>query len=158
MKTSESIKNLAKALNDAQKTIGAVKKGANNPFFKSKYADLTSVIEAVKEPLNANGITILQPHSATITESNVFHFVETTLLHESGEFITSHTPVLIPEKKTNDPQALGSAISYARRYGLQSLMSIPAEDDDGEKAMNRKPAPKKKETTEPVKKSGLRRL
>lgn len=165
MKTSESIKSIGKALNEAQKQMGAVKKGASNPFFKSKYADLTSVIEVVKEPLNNNGITILQPHntkiemSATSGTNEVVHFVETILLHESGEFISSETPVFLPEKKKDDPQALGSAITYARRYGLQSLLSIPAEDDDGEKAMNRTSTPPlKKKETQPTKKSGLRRL
>ena len=161
MKTSETIKNISEALNKAQKEMGAVKKGADNPFFKSKFADLPSVIEAVKEPLNKNGITILQPHSTVVkegigTEGNtVIHFVETVLVHESGEFISGETPVFLPEKKRNDPQALGSAITYARRYGLQSLLSLPAEDDDGEKAMVRNSAPKKIE--EPLKQSGLRR-
>jgi hypothetical protein len=122
---------------------------SENPFFKSSYADLPAVLSAVKEPLNNNGITILQPHE---TETNVVenavvtnHYVETILLHnESGEFISSRTPIVCA--KQNDPQALGSAITYARRYGLQSLVSLPAEDDDGEAAMDRgakKPVEKK---------------
>jgi hypothetical protein len=117
--------------------MSAAKKGESNPFFKSKYADLSAVLEACKESLNENGISILQPH---ITEFNPVtgqevHFVETHLVHESGEFYSSKTKIVLA--KENDPQALGSAISYARRYGLQSLISLPAEDDDAEKAMTR---------------------
>ena len=126
---SEDIKDISKALNLAQSSMGAAKKGESNPFFKSKYASLNSVIEAVKGPLNHHGITILQTHDENA--------VETILVHVSGQYIGSRTPVVCA--KQNDPQALGSAISYARRYGLQSMLSLPAEDDDGEKAMGRKP-------------------
>lgn len=131
MKTSESIVKIAAALSKAQKNIGAAAKGAANPFFKSKYADLGSVMEACKEALNNEGITILQP---VTTDLNGKHAVETILLHESGEFISS--TMTLELSKTN-MQDLGSAISYARRYSLQSLVFIPAEDDDGEKAMVR---------------------
>ena len=141
METSQSISKIMPALHKAQTAMGSAKKGADNPYFKSKYADLGSVLESCKSLLNDNGITILQPHSTqaftnsegvTLTKD----FVETVLIHESGEFIKSSTPVVVA--KQNDPQALGSAITYARRYGLQSLLSIPAEDDDGEGAMARK--------------------
>lgn len=127
MKTSSSVTNIVPALLKAQKLMGGAKKGASNPYFKSKYADLGSVLEACKELLNEHGVVIMQPHSQ--------HTVETVLWHESGEFISSETPVVC--SKQNDPQALGSAITYARRYGLQSLLSMPAEDDDGEGAMSR---------------------
>lgn len=137
MLTSDSIKNITPAFLKAQSQMSAAKKGESNPFYKSKYADLPAVLEASKEALNSNGISILQPH---VTDFNPItgqelHFVETTLIHESGEFFTSRTKIAVA--KENDPQALGSAISYARRYGLQSLISLPAEDDDGEKAMAR---------------------
>jgi hypothetical protein len=134
MKTSESIKNIAVALLASQKLMGGAKKGASNPYFKSKYADLGSVLEACKELLNEAGVAILQPHS----NRDGKNFVETILLHAaSGEWISSETEVVC--SKQNDPQALGSAITYARRYGLQSLLSMPAEDDDGEGAMSRAP-------------------
>jgi hypothetical protein len=88
--------------------------------------------------LNEEGITILQP---TYSRDGV-HYVETMLLHESGEFVASD-PLKLELSKT-DMQALGSAITYARRYTLQSLLSIPAEDDDGEASMSRpKTEPKK---------------
>lgn len=137
MQTSESIAKITPAFLKAQKAMEAAKKGESNPFFKSKYADLSAVLEACKGALNENGISILQPH---VTEFNPvtgeeLHYVETILVHESGEFYSSKTKLEIAKK--NDPQSHGSSVSYARRYGLQSLISLPAEDDDAEKAMNR---------------------
>jgi hypothetical protein len=129
MKSSTSIGKIAPALLKAQSLMGAALKGSKNPYFKSNYADLGAVLEACKELLNANGVVILQPH--------VGHIVETILLHESGEWLSSETAIVAA--KENDPQAYGSAITYARRYGLQSFLSMPAEDDDGERAMARKP-------------------
>lgn len=131
MKKSESISKLAVALLKAQKEMGDATKGAKNPFFKSSFADLNSVREAVMPALNANGISVLQPHS----EENGKSYVETLLLHESGEWLSSSTEIVT--NKQNDPQAAGSGISYARRYSLQSLLSIGSVDDDGEAAMGR---------------------
>jgi len=134
MKTSEQITAISKALLKAQKEMEGAKKDANNPFFKSKYADYNAVLEACKGPLNNNGISILQPHRIdNLSDGKSFMVVETILLHESGEFIAGETKVEVA--KINDPQALGSAQSYARRYGLQSILSLPSEDDDGESAM-----------------------
>lgn len=128
MRTSENITNISAALLSAQKKIEAVKKGAVNPYFKSRYADLPSVMEACKKPLNDNGVVILQPIMGD--------FVETRLIHaDSGEWMSSRTRIVC--KTDNDPQAYGSAITYARRYGLQSMIFLSAEDDDGEGAMNR---------------------
>lgn len=128
MKTSQSIIKIAPALLEAQKKIGAAKKGSVNPFFHSNYADLGSVMEACKDILNENGILVLQPIGSD--ENGVY--VETVLLHESGEYI-SDCMRIAPKSETN-PQDQGSAISYARRYSLQSMVFIPAEDDDAEKA------------------------
>jgi hypothetical protein len=144
MDKSESITKLAGALLNAQKKIGAATKGKTNPFFKSSYADLGAVMEACKEALNENGVTVLQPVGSD--EQGVY--VETVLLHESGEFISDKMRIAV--KQANDPQAQGSAITYARRYALQSMVFIPAEDDDGEKAMAgpsvQKPASKPSQT------------
>jgi len=129
MKTSESIKEIAPALLKAQKEIGSAVKGSTNPFFKSKYADLGSVMEACKDALNKNGITVLQPVG--------YGKLETVLLHESGEFISEEMEIV--SKSDIDPQAQGSAITYARRYSLQSMVFIPAEDDDGNKATSYEP-------------------
>lgn len=132
MKTSESIKNLAKALLTAQTQMGGASKSANNPFFKSKYADLPTVMEVVKQPLNDAGIVVLQP--ALWRDGK--NFIVTTLVHaDSGEFMASETEVVCV--KQNDPQSFGAAQTYARRFGLQSMLFIPAEDDDGNTASGR---------------------
>lgn len=131
MLKSDSIANIASALLKAQKEMGNALKDSKNPFFKSSFADLNSVREAVTPALHAAGITVLQLNVHYENNS----FVRTTLLHESGEFICSDTQIICA--KPNDPQAQGSAISYARRYGLSSMLSVGAVDDDGEKAMSR---------------------
>lgn len=136
MKTSDSIKAIVPALLNAQRQIIGAKKESENPYFKSKYADLPSVIEACKGALNDNEITVLQPINGSV--------VETILIHVSGEWISSETNIVC--KAPNDPQAYGSAITYARRYGLQSMVLMPAEDDDGEGAMNRNEQKKMEET------------
>jgi len=145
MKTSESIVNLAKALVEAQKNMGNAVKDSKNPFFKSSYATLNAVREACIPSLNTNGISVLQPMT---TNENGKNFIETVLMHSSGEFISSSTEVIVPDAKRNDAQAHGSAQSYARRYGLQSLLCIGAEDDDGESAVRSKSAPVAQQQTE----------
>lgn len=138
MKTSDSIVEISKALVKAQSKIGGAVKSANNPFFKSKYSDLNSVIQACKEELNSEGISVLQP----VVSDEQGDSVETVLLHESGEYISSRMKLVLAKQ---DMQGYGSAVSYARRYSLQSMVFIPSsEDDDGEKAMNR---PRHAETT-----------
>jgi hypothetical protein len=139
MNRSETITKIASALVKAQSTMGNAVKDSKNPFFKSNYADLNSVREACLPALNANGVSVLQPTVHIDGKS----FVETLLLHESGEFISSLTEVICA--KQNDPQAHGSGVSYARRYGLQSMVNLGSADDDGESAMGRQvtPPPKK---------------
>ncbi len=127
MKMSDSIKEIAAVLPKVQAEIKGAVKDATNPHFKSRYADLTSVIDACKAALNKHGITFLQP--VTAGESGVV--VETVLLHSSGEWISDS--LALPVSK-NDAQGVGSAITYGRRYGLQSMVGIPAEDDDGNAA------------------------
>lgn len=134
MDRSESISKLAVALVKAQKKIENAVKGANNPFFKSKYANLNSVIEACKEHLNNEGIAVLQPVCSDASGD----CVETVLLHESGEFMSSKTKLIMSKQ---DMQAYGSAVSYARRYGLQSMVFVGADDDDGEAAVDRASKP-----------------
>jgi len=128
MKTSESIKQIAEALVFAQKEIRFAAKDSTNPHFKSKYANINSVIEAVKKPLNDNGIAILQ--SLSPSDDNKLHLT-TRLLHSSGEWIED-TAVCPIQKQ--DPQGLGSAISYIRRYSISSLCALYADDDDGQSA------------------------
>lgn len=137
------MKNIATALLKAQSEMSNPKKGATNPFFKSKYADLNAIREAVIPTLNENGISVLQP----IVHVDEKNFVKTILLHESGEFLESITEIIY--NKQNDAQAQGSGISYARRYALQSFVCVGADDDDGNKAVQQKP----NATTEILKKA-----
>jgi hypothetical protein len=127
MNKSDSIKELASALNKAQADMSGAKKGSKNPFFKSSYADLNSVVDAVRIPFSENGLS----YSQFPIFRDGFVGVETILMHESGEFMSSE--LLLPMTK-QDPQAAGSAITYARRYSLQAIAGIPAEDDDGNSA------------------------
>jgi len=139
MDKSESIAALAAALNKAQAEMSGAKKGATNPFFKSKYANLEEVINCVKEPFANNGLSFMQfPVSA-----DGFAGVNTIILHESGAYI--RTGFMLKCSK-NDPQGMGSAITYAKRYGLQGAVGLPSEDDDGNAASA--PAPKKPEMTQ----------
>lgn len=130
MKQSESIKELATALCLAQAAMGGAVKESKNPFFKSSYADLTSVIKVVKEPFADNGLSFVQ----LPVSGETYVGVTTMLMHTSGEWLQSE--YMLPMTK-RDPQAAGSAITYARRYALQSLAGIPSVDDDGELGMFR---------------------
>lgn len=128
MKTSESIKAIAAALVKAQANIHGAVKDSTNPHFKSKYADLSSVMQAVKAPLLAEGIAIVQ---ATEPSESGEVRLSTMLLHQSGEWIAD--TITVPVNK-NDAQGYGSALTYARRYGLQSMTGCCPEDDDGNAA------------------------
>jgi len=130
MKTSETTIKIQAALIKAQgQMTGAVKDSAN-PFFKSNYADLTSVIKAIKEAWAENKIGFCQFPISTDQGVGVL----TRLMHDSGEWMEHEFVVPLPKY---DPQSAGSAITYARRYALQAIAGIPAVDDDAEMAMNR---------------------
>lgn len=150
------MKQIAKALLEAQKEMGNPTKQSKNPFFKSSYADLNSVREAVIPALNAHGISVIQP-MVNIDGKN---FVKTVLLHESGESLESFTEIIYA--KTNDAQAQGSGITYARRYSLQSMVCVGADDDDGNAAstpqQKQQPqsSPQKKKATEAIFKNILK--
>jgi len=120
----------------AQQEMAYAKKDSENPFFRNRYADLNSIREACLPALNKHKIAVLQP-TVQIEGKN---FVKTVLLHESGESVESFTEILFA--KQNDPQAQGSGITYARRYGLQSLICVGADDDDGNKAAEQAKAAK----------------
>ena len=127
MEMSEKIDALAKALSAAQGEMGGAVKDANNPFFKSTYADLGSVIRAIKESFANNGLSYSQ--LPVRDEQGVG--VETILMHQSGQWIKSY--YTLPLAKF-DAQSSGSCITYARRYALQAIAGIPAVDDDGNDA------------------------
>lgn len=118
---------LAKALVAAQKATESIKKAATNPAFKSKYADLAHVVEGVVPALNAAGVMVLQCPGF----DGDFVSVTTTFLHEGGSSVTS-TLNMRPSKQ--DPQGIGSAITYARRYALLAMAGGAPEDDDGNAA------------------------
>ena len=130
MEKSESIINLTKALAKFHSTVGKISKDAKNPFFKSNYASLSHILQEIQEPLEVAGLVISQfPDGEGLV---------TMLIHaETGEYLSSN--YRMPVAKQNDPQALGSAISYARRYAVSSILSLKIDDDDAEKATNRKP-------------------
>jgi hypothetical protein len=134
MRTSESIKELAGALAKAQAVLQGAKKDVANPFFKSKYADLASCWEAVRAALPAQGLCVIQ---TTVPSDKEEVVVITRLAHASGEWIEGelHLPV-----SKADAQGYGSALTYARRYGLCAITGVAPEEDDGNAAAAAKPA------------------
>lgn len=134
------MKSIATALAAAQINMGKALKQANNPHFRSKYADLGSVMDACLPALNERGIAVIQPTG----ENELGRFVETIMIHgESGEQLSCRVPLIVGK---NDMQGYGSAVTYARRYGLMAMAGIAAEDDDGNaaaKAAPKQEAPKK---------------
>ena len=135
MNKSESIKELAIALNSFQGKLKAVKKDATNPFFKSHYATLDAIWETIREPLATAGLAVTQ----TLSQANDGKtLLDTSLLHTSGEWI-SGSMLINPVK--DDPQGLGSAISYARRYSLCAMLGVVADEDDDANVAT-KPKPK----------------
>ena len=128
MKMSEEIGQLAGALAKAQGAIQDATKNAQNPFFKSKYADLSSVRSTIKDPLSENELALTQ--FPTVGQNGVS--VETMLLHSSGQFMVASTWVPIAKA---DAHGIGSALTYARRYGIMSLLCLATEDDDGNAAV-----------------------
>jgi hypothetical protein len=124
MLTSEKVDLIFPALIKAQSEMGNAKKTCANPFYKSKYADLSELIDVTKEVLFTNKMAIIQsPEGSGNTAS-----VNCRIIHESGQWIEG--TITLPLSK-NDPQQAGSAITYARRYQLAALFNIAQEDDDG---------------------------
>lgn len=149
---SESIVNFAAAFAKAQSKMSNAAKDSANPFFHSKYADLASVRDACMEHLNLNGIGVMQFPRQFDMEGNVFVEIETLLTHETGEwFADSLTLPVTPkyDKDTKaeyvDAQAIGSAITYGRRYALAAMCGVAPEEDDGNgaSAKGHNVAPKK---------------
>jgi hypothetical protein len=133
MQKSEQLNELAKAMSAVQLELRPASKDANNPFFKSKYADLNSVWNACRDLLGKHGLAVIQGNSVGLDGTVI---VETILTHSSGQWIQSE--LALPLAKT-DPQGVGSAITYGRRYGLAAIIGIVAdEDDDGRETVSRK--------------------
>jgi len=133
------MKELLKALANVKKEVGTLSKTETNPFFKSKYFDINSLIQQIEPLLEKNNLLLLQPIENNKVKSVIYEV-------ESGNFVSSE----IELPNLTDPQKLGSAITYYRRYTLQSLLGLQAEDDDGNKVV----APtKQKATTEILQKA-----
>ena len=133
MKMSEEISALAAALSKAQSSIEDATKGTENDYFKSKYADLSAGRDTIRKPLAENELSIAQfPTTAPNGVS-----VETVLMHSSGQYMSAS--VWVPISKM-DAHGIGSGITYARRYGLMSLLCLAADDDDGNAAVEKAPA------------------
>ncbi len=147
MNKSDQINELASALAKAQGAIKGAIKDTANPFFKSKYADLSSVWDACRDQLAANGLAVIQ----TPCQSDSGGIgIETMLAHSSGQWVSSQYSMPVAKL---DAQGVGSAITYARRYALAAMVGVAPEDDDGNSATG-KPAPEVK-TLSPDKLKGF---
>jgi hypothetical protein len=142
MERSPSITNLTQGLAKFHAMVGRISKDAKNPFFKSNYASLPHIITEISEPMEKAGLVIAQfPDGDGLT---------TMLIHaETGEYLSATYTLQVVRQ--NDPQAQGSALSYARRYGLTSVLNLAISDDDAEAAMRpvrQAPTPSKVAPTE----------
>lgn len=151
MGASPQIDKLAAALAKAQGEIKNALRDTENTFFKSSYADLAAVWDACRKPLSDNGLAVIQ---TTHYDGNGL-ILRTTLVHSSGQLVSGEMPVRAVEQikgegwheATLNPQAMGSAITYARRYALAAMVGVAPEgdDDDGNKAAGNAAAPKVKD-------------
>jgi hypothetical protein len=134
MEKSEKISNLSKALIDFNVRVTKISKDAKNPFFKSNYASLSNIQDAISKPLAESGLVYSQMPTGV-------NGLCTILIHaESGEYLMDS--FIMPVSKPNDPQAVGSAITYAKRYALAGILALNIDDDDdGNKAANKQPDP-----------------
>lgn len=147
MNKSESTAKIAAALCQVQGKLEGAAKSCENPFFKKKYVDLAATWDACRSLLAENNLAVVQTLGLADGKGVI---VDTTLLHVSGEWIGGS--LYLPATK-EDPQAIGSAITYGRRYALAAIIGICPEDDDGESAMGRgKTSAKKKASSTPTKK------
>ena len=147
---SQEIGELAKALAAAQGAMNNAKKSSDNPFFKSKYADLAEVWDTCRKPLAKNNLAIIQMPGEIDAQGNIK--ITTMLTHSSSQWIKATMNIKVAKL---DAQGIGSAITYGRRYALAAMVGIAQEDDDGEsavgrnnKAKNEPKAEKPKQTTQ----------
>jgi len=144
MERSDTIAELTKALSKMQGALKSVPKDSTNPFFKMRYASLDAIWDIVRKPLTDNSLCLVRTPKEDYKGKL---YLETLLLHSSGEWIKAELPL---NAKANDPQSIGSAITYARRYSLSAMLGISAdEDDDAEAATDKKPADKPAPKTPP---------
>lgn len=130
MNQSESIKELAAALSNAQKEIENVTKDSTNPHFRSRYASLAAVTDTCNTVLPKHGLSVSQ----TVETQDGQSVLVTKLMHTSGQWLRGIMPLILSKP---DMQGLGSAITYARRYSLSAIVNITQDDDDGNGASGR---------------------
>ena len=143
MNKSENIDQLAPAMVACQSQIKTAKMDSTNPFFKSKYADLGSVWDAVRGALSANGFSVTQLPDMIGNEPAL----TTMLIHKSGQWISGTYPLMVTDKEST-PQGYGSALTYARRYSLAALIGVIADEDDDGNMSSKRQAPSKPVTDE----------
>ena len=142
MERSPSITNLTQALAKFHAMVGKISKDAKNPFFKSNYASLPHIIDEITEPLEKSGLVLMSFPDAEGLTTMISHA-------ESGEYMAATYTLQVVRQ--NDPQAQGSAISYARRYAITSILNLRISDDDAEAAtrpVRQQPVPTKLAPTE----------
>ena len=139
-------KTLAQKLLEVQKEVGAVSKDSENPFYNSKYFDINKLLEVVKPVLSKHGVVLMQP----LTSDAEGKITLTTMLMNSDD-AQDNLAFTTPITQMNDAQKTGASVTYFRRYALQSILGLQAEDDDGnslvKKPAGRKPAAKSKKST-----------
>lgn len=124
MTHSESIAKIASAIVKAQGELNTVAKDATNPHYRSRYATLHGIVQSTRETLRKHGLAVVQTFGQT---DGTYIDLTTTLLHESGEWMSG---ILTVRPAKPDPQGLGSAATYARRYALSAILGIVTDDDD----------------------------
>lgn len=131
MKMSENIDKILPLLFKVKQELGSVTKSSDNPFFKSRYADLNQHLDVVEPVLSKHGLMLLQPPG----RDEKGPFVETIIFEpNSGQFISTEISLVLSKQ---DMQALGACVTYGRRFSINSLFSLKSEDDDGETAVGR---------------------
>lgn len=140
MNKSDDISLLATAMVKAQPQVKTALMDSVNPFFKSKYADLGAVWDAVREALQSNGLTVTQFPDNLNNEPAL----TTMLIHESGQWLAGTYPLMVTDKE-HTPQGYGSALTYARRYGLSAVMGVIADTDDDGNAASGKQKPSQRD-------------
>lgn len=149
MRTSEQLDQLGAALASAQGEMGAATRSAANPHLRTRYADLAAAVEAARRPLATHGLAVVQ----TVEVSEVAVAVTTRLLHSSGQWVEGRLALPWGESKgITAAQAIGSVITYARRYSLMAILGLAADDDDdGEAAGQRQTRPARRQEAPPAK-------
>jgi len=131
--TSDQTGDIIEAMFNVQKELRPIIKDKANPFFKSKYADFNAIWETVQPLLEKNNLLIVQAGEPVLGTDGTRNYLQTTIFHvPTGQFITGTFPLVVSK---GDAQAMGSAITYMRRYSLSSMLCLCTEDDDGNAAV-----------------------